>query len=216
MKPHVVLLVPLALVAARELRAIGAALVAGAVVGLLCLALQGPQLWTDWVEAAQRFPGLVEAEGLATGGVTPSSIPAPGWAQPVIMALGAMLGAVAVWITFARSTDPAIRLLALVVGCLLASPYGRKYDLVALQPAVILLLLDRRGGPLSWFIGMIGMVGATQVWSVLAIAFVLTTGRLRSPNLADTKKASAIPVQRQVSIAVPSEFSSCQGILPYQ
>ncbi len=201
-KPHVILLAPLALVAAREWRALGAALLAGAVVGLACLALQGPQLWLDWIEATRSFPALVEAEGLADSGVTPSSIPAPGWAQPVVLAMGVALGVVTVWVAFARSTDRTIRLMGLVVGCLLASPYGRKYDLVALQPAAILLLLDRRGGPVSWLLGMIGMVGATQVWSVLVISLSLASGRLRNPAPPASEGADRIPAQRQMSGAV--------------
>lgn len=134
--------------------------------------------------------------------MTPSSIPAPGWAQPVVLAMGVALGVVTVWVAFARSTDRTIRLMGLVVGCLLASPYGRKYDLVALQPAAILLLLDRRGGPVSWLLGMIGMVGATQVWSVLVISLSLASGRLRNPAPPASEGADRIPAQRQMSGAV--------------
>lgn len=206
-KPHVVLLVPLALVAAREWRALAAAVMAGGVIGLGCLAVQGQQLWIDWIEAAQLFPALIEAEGLAGSGITPSSLPMPDWAQPVVKALGALLGIGTVWITFRRTTDPANRLLALVVGCLLASPYGRKYDLVALQPAAILLLLDKRGGPWSWALGMIGTVGATQVWSVLAISLSLVTNRLRNLSSDGSGDDSASPMQRKVSSALSEQVA---------
>lgn len=181
-KPHVTLLVPLALVAAREWRALLAATASGAMIGLSSLAIQGPQLWLDWIAAARSFPALVEAERLTASGVAMSSLQIfglPGW---LLSATGMIFGAATIWIAFARTSDRHVRLIGLVTGCLLASPYARQYDLVALQPAVVVLLLNREGRPWRWLLGMIGLIGGGQIWSVIALASGVAMRIVRGPD----------------------------------
>jgi hypothetical protein len=181
LKPHTVILAPIALIAAREWRALGATMATGVSVGLACLVVQGPGLWLDWLAAARDFPELVRGEGLMASGVTPASLPVPDWARPGVMALGALLGIVCVWVAFAQGDDKATRLVALVAGSLLASPYGRKYDAAMLQPAVAILLLDRSRGIYGWIAGAAGLVAITKAHVVVGLAIAVLSPPFRRP-----------------------------------
>lgn len=147
-KPQVMVFVPFALIFAREWRALGAAVVAGTLVGLISLAVhQG--LWLEWIAAVRGFNDLIMHEAW----------PAKISATPVgfIKSLGVenryILGAVSVVSIVAalaivyrafREDDPLQRYAALAIGYLLVAPYALWYELALLQPVAVVAMLDRR------------------------------------------------------------------------
>lgn len=160
LKPHAVVLAPVALLAARDYRAlIWAAGVSG--TGLLLSAvIWGMQPWLAWIHALSRFDAIVRSDGILMRGVTitalATSLNAPSW----IYLFGSAWGVVLVWRVF-RQDHPALhRLAAFGCGCILSVPYAMNYDLAALQIAAVPMLLDRDRSILTW-------AGAVMVFSTL-------------------------------------------------
>lgn len=136
-KPQLLILVPLALVAWGNWRALWAAVmsvVAGVALSLIVL---GPETWSAWFAALPRFHELFNGNpSLVRNAVSPSVYLVrfgvdPGW----VIAAGSIV-AVAVTV-FARTAGPVLRSGLLLGGALLVTPYAMNYELAALAPAVL-------------------------------------------------------------------------------
>lgn len=152
-KPQVMVMAPVALVAGRHGRALAAAVAAGAAVGAVSLTL-GPRLWLDWIHALPGFLDLVDAMNLQAQAITPRGLADQiGLPPPLGLALtgaGALTGLVLVWRTFRRRDDPVLRLAALAVGAILATPYAMPYESAVLAPACLMILMRAERAPLLW------------------------------------------------------------------
>jgi hypothetical protein len=175
-KPPLLILAPLALVAGRHWRALGSAAATASALVLLSVLLFGIGIWQDWLASLPSFQALVTGyEPLLRNTVTAHATAIRFGIDPWLPSLlCALLAAVAVFLVFARSTDPAVRLVTLVGGALLVTPYGMNYELAALAPAVGTISLRRmRDGvvPAVWAfslflnLSVIGLV-ATYCWGV--------------------------------------------------
>lgn len=138
-KPQLFVLVPVALLVARDWRALLCWAAAGAAMVLLSLALFGTDAWAAWAAALPRFRALVESSPtLIDEAITPYALARrmglPGW---WLLAAAAIPALAAVWATFRRDGNPSDRLIALVGGALLVSPYAMNYELALLVPALI-------------------------------------------------------------------------------
>jgi hypothetical protein len=171
LKPQLLLLAPLALVASRRWDGM-----AGAYVGLMALPLAsiplGAKLWADWLGSLPAFLETVTALNLWRGGVTPSSIMwnlgLGGWPQVVIQAVFLIVAALAVWNVFRRSDDPALQLVAIIGGALLCAPYAMNYELALLAPAAAMWLLNRE----------------TPLWLMTASGLLLFADSIFTPPVA--------------------------------
>lgn len=134
-KPQSVLLAPLALLAGRHRIAFYGT--AAGWLAMVALSLPfGPGLWANWIEALGGFQQVLGGYNLHHAGATPA-MAARSLGFPVIWPIqlvGIVAGGAIVWQGF-RIRDTAIRVLALVCGTLLASPYAMAYDLTMLAPA---------------------------------------------------------------------------------
>ena len=143
-KPQFLLFAPLALMADRQHRALGASICAGSAVILLSLAF-GPERWVEWLAALSRFRDTVSGLDILHRNVTPTGIlwflGVTGPIQLVANLAFALAGAWMVWRVFRASTDVPTRLVALVGGALFAAPYAMNYDLVLLVPAAVAFLV---------------------------------------------------------------------------
>jgi len=168
-KPSLLVMAPVALVAAGQWRAMGGAVVAGVAMFAAALAAFGVGPWLDWARALPRFVDQMNADpGFADGVITPSGLAvrlgATGLGLTLVRGVS-LLGALAVvLLTFRRSGDLALRLSALVGGGLLATPYAMNYDAALLVPAAA-ALLARSGegggdGRLRALIGCAGLIVA--------------------------------------------------------
>ena len=147
-KPQIVVLVPIALIAEGRWRTL---LAAGATVGGLAgasAAIWGLAPWLDWLAALPRFQGVIANDlNLVKSAVTPFA---------VLQLLGvdgrwalvlAPLAPVAVWMVFRRTSDVADRSIAIFASTLLVSPYAMNYEAALLAPAAATYLMrvaDRR------------------------------------------------------------------------
>ena len=143
-KPQLLVFAPLALLACREYRALGASLCAGGGMVLISLLL-GPERWIEWLAALARFRDTVESLDILYRNVTPTGmlwfLGATGPAQWIANLAFSLVGGWIVWRVFRQSIDVPTRLLAMVGGALFAAPYVMNYDLVLLVPAAVAFIV---------------------------------------------------------------------------
>lgn len=155
-KPQLAILVPVGLVFAGNWTALKASAITALSVSAASLSLD-PHLWREWLLSLPSFASQVSASGYDGLRISTGL-----WFAP--------LGVVSVAYVFRRSTDASLRLLALVSGACLCSPYMMLYDLSALMPAGATLAFDRR--PSRWLLGA-AMFFSSWVAAFSAIGAVL-------------------------------------------
>jgi hypothetical protein len=136
-KPQFLVLLPVALAAQGQWRTI---LVTGLAGLLICAASAlafGLEVWLDWLAALPRFRRMVADDpGLLNAAIAPyAKLTALGlsgaWAYLLVP-----VAACGVWTVFRRDAPWPDRLIALLGGGLLVSPYAMNYELALLAPAV--------------------------------------------------------------------------------
>lgn len=144
LKPHLGLLVPIALVAGRRWRALAFAALSAACLGFIATAFFGADAWAAFVSATPYARGIVEqglveyrkqASLLAGARLLGASLPVASAAQ--VLGTAATVAIVA-W-TWARRRDARLERAVLLCGAVVASPFALDYDL--LLPALALAAL---------------------------------------------------------------------------
>jgi len=177
-KPQLGLVLPLALLAGREWRAIAGAAAAAAGLILASLILFGWEPWQAWLGNAGLIASIA-SEGLAGwhrmasvyGALRLAGLAAaPAWAAHALVGLAAAGAACMIWY---RETDIGKRAAALAAATSLASPYLFVYDtLILVVPFLWLVARGRR-------LALVGLA-----WAVLFLALVQVAGWSGGPNLA--------------------------------
>jgi len=155
-KPQLALMVPVALLAARNWRALaGAALSASSAVALSA-AIFGFAPWWDWL--GHTLPG-----GLMGGAADPAwsqtgrlwglsvwawatLLGAPGWLANSAQAAAIVLAATCTWIAFRGQLGCDRRMAVLLTATLIAAPHSSSYDLVLLAAAALLVYREMLDG----------------------------------------------------------------------
>jgi len=200
-KPQAVNLVPLALIAGAHWRALGSALLSGALIGAASY-LSTPGLWADWLDATQRF--LLVAKSL---GISHRSLGATGLAAllglggPALWALvvaAAVLAVALVWQAWRATDDVVLRAAALAAGCLLVSPYAMGYDAALLATMGLALLMDR-DRPLGMWVAGAALVTAAGPTVVAAGAALLlaAVARLEHRGARIAQAGAAASIRQQ-------------------
>jgi alpha-1,2-mannosyltransferase len=156
-KPNFFILIPLALIAGRYWRTLGATIISAGVLTLASGLVLGWETWTAFWHI-HNVPMQALAQGIASLGKMPTIFAATLMAgggltaayclQGIVMAVSA--GAVIwAWWKMCQKTDMAIRVSVLTLGSLLFTPYGSEYELVRLAI------------PLAW----IGWAGYQRGWT---------------------------------------------------
>lgn len=151
-KPQLGLLLPAALVAARQWRAVAAAVLTALAIVPLTSALFGTAVWPGWAAAMPAFSREFAAEGSEKLHLMPTvlaallQLGAPPLLAQIIQWTTAALCAAAVWAVFRRGWS-RLGAAALLVGALLATPYAFVYDMPVLTTAIVWLVAEtaRRG-----------------------------------------------------------------------
>lgn len=141
LKPTLLVLAPLGLVAGRHWIALSAATLTG-VVGLAAsVLLFGHRPWHDWLDALPRFQTLfAENEPLVRNAVSPFAFAVRyGCESLIISAIAAVIAASLIWIAFARQHCAGTRSALLMGGALLIAPYSMNYELAVFAPALLSL-----------------------------------------------------------------------------
>jgi alpha-1,2-mannosyltransferase len=142
-KPQFFPLLPLALIAAGQGRALAGMMACIAILVLLSVALFGPALWLDWFNVYLQPQQVAGVNGTDWGHSWDESVStcvlllgAPHGLATAAQVLAAGIGAAAAWRAF-RIRHPW-RLAILLVAVLLASPHVSNYDLVLLAVAALI------------------------------------------------------------------------------
>jgi arabinofuranan 3-O-arabinosyltransferase len=135
-KPHLGLLLPVALIAGRHWRAVAAtAVVAGALLAVSAIGF-GMDVWSDYVRNLAVLRQMILEDGTGVWHrfvsvfVAARRLGAPADAAYAIQAVVGALAAIAVALLWLRDAPAGIRNAALVLGTCLATPYLQDYDLV--------------------------------------------------------------------------------------
>lgn len=152
-KPHLMALVPLALIAGRRWRALFASLTTALALGLASLLILGPGVWLAFGRNLSLPFSFLKNGNLPVEKMVTVFSAAFQWGLGVsaaltIHALVALAVALGVFWVWRRPTPLAERAAILVLGCLLFPPYAFSYDLA-------LMAL-----PLAW----LGWEGYTKGW----------------------------------------------------
>ncbi len=144
-KPQFFPLLPLALLAGKEVRALAGMAASIAPLVLISAALFGPGLWLDWINVylhPQQVAGVNATDWGHSWDESVSTcvalLGAPRWLANTAQALAALVAIVAVWRAF-RLGHPG-RLAILLCAALLASPHVSNYDLLMLAVAGLIYL----------------------------------------------------------------------------
>lgn len=135
-KPHLGLLIPLALIAGRQWRALAGASITAVLLIALSIALVGPSVWGDYLQHADGLRRMAIEHGAGVWHRTISvfvlarHLGADVAAAYAIQALAAATAAAIVAVAWWREAPANVRYTLLVLGTFLATPYLQDYDLV--------------------------------------------------------------------------------------
>jgi hypothetical protein len=191
-KPPILLLAPVALIAGGYWRAIAAACATATTIGAASLVVFGMEAWLAWLGALPGFNALVSGfEPLLRNAITPYAMAVRIGLRPDIVPFVAAIFAFPMaWWSFARTQDLAIRSVVLVGGALLISPYAMNYELAALAPVVAAWRLERArdvilpaiwAGSLFFSFSLAGLL-ALYVWAGIRIVLRSRRGHSASAN----------------------------------
>ncbi|HTZ36366.1 MAG TPA: glycosyltransferase family 87 protein [Stellaceae bacterium] len=147
-KPPFWLLVPVALVAARDFRVLVAAIATALLLAALSALLFGIEPWRDWLLLAAAPPADFAAAFLRTNrlwgiGVFPCAVllGAPPALADALQAAVSLAAAAVVYRAFRRPADEALRVALLLPMVLLAAPHAAFYELLLPTIAACLLVV---------------------------------------------------------------------------
>lgn len=165
-KPQFWLMVPIALIASRQWKALAAAVVSAGALVLISLAAFGPGPWLDWFHL-MIAPNALFNQWQATIRINGQSLYACARVLGAGVALangvqlmGTMLSAFAVWLCFKRPFPSDLRVALLLAATVIGAPHIMWYDTVLLCVAASLFLAYslRRDS------GITDMIIATGLW----------------------------------------------------
>jgi hypothetical protein len=187
-KPQLALLLPLALLAERNWRALDAMIASAALLATVTLPLYGWTLWTDYRERVTTLRHAILENDAGTWRLMPSAfIMARSLSLSIVAAYAVQavvtlaVSALVVWIWRRRSRARPIKNAILILCLLLASPYVQNYDLIAAAFVPVWLLMglpekDPRR-PIVFMVAILLLI-APMMGSVLAQATGVALGWL--------------------------------------
>jgi hypothetical protein len=180
-KPQSLLAAPVALIAERNLRAIGWAIIASCALLLASVVLFGVETWVRWANEIPVWRSFVVAHGIDRNDIGVygmlRSFGLPGWTY----AIGVPLGIATSWLAFRREARLVDRYAAFVCATVLMSPYTLSYDLAGLSLACVAMLLDKDRSPLIWLAAALVVSLAFANIGIVMMALVLSYEALRVP-----------------------------------
>jgi alpha-1,2-mannosyltransferase len=176
-KPHIAVLIPLALVLGRQWRALWGALLSGSALALASAGVFGLDIWLLFFHSLRttinhlhtkaiwfaKMPSIFAAVRLAGHG------PAAAWLVHGSGMAAAIAILASIWL---RPAPPADRALALVIATLLFSPHIWYYDLTLLTVPLAWLWWD--GCSFGWFPGE--QLLLLLSWAMPLVNFLLAVG----------------------------------------
>ncbi len=175
-KPQIWVLVPLALLAARQWRALASMAATVLILMLVSAALFGPAFWLAFLDAAREAAGPRVVEEMferifmhmTTLLAAARIVGLPPAVSGLVQTAGALLAIAAVWLSFSRKGQSDARIAVLATATFLVSPYTLNYDLLLLMPAAVAMFrlgiadgfrpMERLVLIMLWLIPTLGMI----------------------------------------------------------
>ncbi|HEY0629962.1 MAG TPA: glycosyltransferase family 87 protein [Sphingomicrobium sp.] len=184
-KPTLLILTPVGLIAGRHWSALlwaGVTIISGIAASVL---LFGLQLWLDWFDALPRFQQMfADYSPLVRNAISPYALAVRLGVEHAVVIIALAIPAIVItWRTFSRPSDPATMVAMMLGGTLLMAPYAMYYELAVFGPALLALPRDRLlnvaivavwGASLFLNAGIIGLAVAYA-----AIAYPIVKGSKR-------------------------------------
>jgi len=164
-KPQTIVMVPVALLAIREWRVIASATATAIAISIIATIMFGLHIWFDWLG---RLPEVLDygSKNLNQISLWPESFrQSLTFRSFAILLLLGLLGCSIVWTTFLATNRPEHRLVAVVGGAWLISPYVNVYELAMIAPAVIAFVLEEIGSRNSMIERWRSYIGAFAVFT---------------------------------------------------
>ena len=159
-KPQVLVLVPLVLLAAGQWRTLASAAASGLILCLAASLVYGPGAWLDWLTSLPAFLQINDAR--FTGRYL---------ALPGLWKIGALLvGAAACWLA-GRSGQIERGVFIAIAAALLGSLHAMDYDAAILAPFAVSAALSLRWPAFAYAAALIVL---PSVWTVLAMGALAT------------------------------------------
>jgi alpha-1,2-mannosyltransferase len=203
-KPTLWLMVPVALIAARQWRALAAATAIAGALALASLAVFGVEMWRQWLVMALSPPADFYSSWLEAGRSWGLSVYACAWVLgashsvgTAVQAVATLAAAASVYAAFRGALAPDRQLAVLLAAAILAGPHVSSYDTLLLAIAATLLFCRAlaEGAPLYeitvmlavWLLPLFNPPRATPLGLMtpllvaLLIAIAMAGARVRSP-----------------------------------
>jgi glycosyl transferase family 87 len=157
-KPQVIVLLPLVLLAAGQWRMIAGAVAAGLLLCLAATLLYGLDIWADWLRS---LPGFLKANDSAWTGRY--------LALPGLWKIGALVGGAALAIAAARRGQLELAIFIATATALLSSLHAMDYDAAILAPFAVSAALRNRWLAICY---VPALALPPSPWTVLAMTAV--------------------------------------------
>ena len=179
-KPQLLILAPLALLAGRHYSALFSSIATGVLIGTVSTMVFGIDLWLAWLKSLPTFLDIVRHNGISDFGVTPVSMASQlglhGAAELALRLVLGVTGVVLCWRVFRITGSLPHRLVAMIGGAFLVLPYAMSYELAVLAPAAAIYVLGNKRGPVDWCLAVVSALVLVAWWNAaawVATAFTL-------------------------------------------
>lgn len=180
-KPQSLLAAPISLIAGREWKALGWALVTGSGFLLVSVVVFGPDVWLRWFAELPKFHAYLISRGVDRMDVGIYGLARSFGLPGSIFLFGVPLGIVTSWLVFRRETAALDRYAAFAASAVLMSPYTLYYDLAGLTFVCVALLLDRERSPLLWLAAAMIVSSVFANLGIVLLAVILSLEALGRP-----------------------------------
>jgi len=187
-KPTLLVLAPIGLVAGRHWTALATAAMTGLAGFAASAMLFGLWPWFDWLAALPNFQQtLVGFEPLLRNTVSPYGFAVHhGFAHWSIIATAAVVAIGFVWTGFVQDINAGTRSALIMGGALLVTPYAMNYELAVFAPA--LMTLARKDMP-SLFV--CGLWASSLFFNAGVVGLILAYGAIATNVIRPRNQASA-------------------------
>jgi hypothetical protein len=179
-KPQLLILAPLALLAGRHYSALLSSIAMGALIGIASMIVFDLDLWLAWLKSLPTFLDIVRHNGISGFGVTPVSMAFQlglhGTGERALKLLLGLTGVILCWRVFRITDSLPHRLVAMIGGGFLVLPYAMSYELAVLAPAAAMYVLRNKQGPVDWCLAILSALVLVAWWNAaawVATAFTL-------------------------------------------
>lgn len=174
-KPHLGLLVPVALVACRAWRTIAAAAATAAGLVIVSGLVFGPAVWPAWAASLAGYSKEFASAGGSIGHLMPTveaglvRLGLPQAAAHLAQLAAVAIAAMAVWRCFRCRPEP-LAAAALFVGMFLATPHALVYDMPPVATAVLWTVGERRRAGAAFGLGEVAILATALVAPITLVA----------------------------------------------